>query len=113
MMTQEQRLDRLERIAKLFIKAGIRARRNIRQLDEKIGMLIDAQIKTEDSMKEMLEAQHQNDVRFAKTDERFVRSDERFAKSDERFAKFETQTDQTLKILMEIMKELRNGNSKS
>ena len=120
MMTHEQRLDRLERIAKLFVKAGVRARANMRRLDEKIGILIDAQIKTEDAMKKMLATQQQNDERFAKTDERFVRSDERFAKSDERFAKsderfakFETQTDQTLKILMEIMRELRNGNSKS
>ena len=113
MMTHEQRLDRLERIAKLFVKAGVRARANMRRLDEKFGILIDAQIKTEDAMKKMLAAQQQNDERFAKTDERFAKYDERFAKSDERFAKFESQTDQTLKILMEIMRELRNGNSKS
>ena len=148
MMTHEQRLDRLERIAKLFVKAGVRARANMRRLDEKIGILIDAQIKTEDLMKEMVEAQKRNDERFAKTDERFARaderfakfderfaksdarfakfderfaksderfakSDERFAKYDERFAKFEDRTDQTMKILMAIMRELRNGNSKA
>lgn len=133
-MTHEQRLDRLERIAKLFVKAGVRARANMRRLDEKIGILIDAQIKTEDQMKQMVEAQRRNDERFAKNDERFAKNDERFArmderfaksderfakfderfvKSDERFAKFESQTDQTLKILMEIMRELRNGDSKA
>ena len=127
MMTHEQRLDRLERIAKLFVKAGVRARANMRRLDDKIGILIDAQIKTEDQMKEMVQAQRRNDERFAKNDERFAKMDERFARaderfvkfderfvrSDERFAKFETQTDQTLKILMEIMRELRNGDSKA
>lgn len=89
-MTSEQRLDRLERIAKLFVKAGLRARRNMRDMDDKINILIDAQIRNE---------------------ERFAKSDERFAKSDERFASFEVGMDQTLKALMEIVKNPRNGNS--
>ena len=101
-MTPEQRLDRLERIAKLFVRAGLRARRNMRELDEKMNILIDAQI--------------QNEERFAKFDKRFVKSDERFAKfeelltkSDERFIKFEAQTDQTLKALIELVRQRRNG----
>jgi hypothetical protein len=89
-MTSEQRLDRLERIAKLFVTAGLRARRNMRDMDDKINILIDAQIRNE---------------------ERFAKSDERFAKSDERFASFEVRMDQTLKALMEIVKNPRNGNS--
>ena len=96
-MTSEQRLDRLERIAKLFVTAGLRARRNMRDMDEKMNILIDAQIR--------------NEERFAKSDERFAKSDERFAKSDERFARFETRTDQTLTALMEIVKKLPNGHS--
>ncbi|MFY9621734.1 MAG: hypothetical protein WAQ99_18110 [Pyrinomonadaceae bacterium] len=110
MMTHEQRLDRLERIAKLFVKAGLRARSNMRRLDEKIGILIDAQIKGEDRAAELNEKMKTMQMR---SDERFRITDERLAKSDERFAKFESQTDQTLKILMEIMRELRNGNSKA
>ena len=82
-MTSEQRLDRLERIAKLFVAAGLRARRNMRDTDEKMNILIDAQIQNE----------------------------ERFAKSDERFARFETRTDQTLRALMGLVKKLRNGHS--
>ena len=97
-MTSEQRLDRLERIAKLFVNAGLRARRNMRDMDEKMNILIDAQIR--------------NEERFAKSDERFARSDERFARSDERFARFEVRMDQTLKALMEIVRNPRNGNSK-
>lgn len=88
-MTSEQRLDRLERIAKLFVRAGLRARRNMRDMDEKMNILIDAQIRNE---------------------ERFAKSDERFARSDERFAKFEVNTDQTLKTLSEIVKRLPNGH---
>lgn len=91
-MTSEQRLDRLERVAKLFVAAGLRARRNMRDMDEKINILIDAQIRNE---------------------KQFAKSDERFAKSDERFARFEVRTEQTLKALMEIVKKLPNGRSQS
>ena len=79
----------------MFVRAGMRARRNLREMDEKINILIDAQI--------------QNEERFAKSDERFARFEERMVKSDERFAKSEAQTDQTLRVLMEIVRELRNG----
>ena len=117
MMTHEQRLDRLERIAKLFVKAGLRQRANLRRMDEKINILNDAQIKNEDgmaelrkNMNEMLEAQKRNDERFAKTDELFAKTDERFARSDERFARFESHTDETLKTLKELLRQRNNGN---
>ena len=38
-MTPEARLDRLERIAKLFVRDTLRQRQNLRRLDEKIGTL--------------------------------------------------------------------------
>ena len=44
-MTPERRLDRLESIVKLMIKAGRRERRETR---EKINALIDAQLRTEE-----------------------------------------------------------------
>lgn len=103
-MTPEEKLDRLERIAKLFVSAGLRARGNLRGLDEKIGILVDAQIqseervaKLEDKMNVLIDSQ--------------IRNEERFARSDERFASFETRTDQTLNTLMEIVKGRQNGNS--
>ena len=64
----------------------------MRDMDEKVNILIDAQIRNE---------------------EQFAKSDERFAKSDERFARFEVRTDQTLKALMEIVKKLPNGRAQS
>ena len=96
-VTIEQRLDRLERIAKLFVRAGLRARRNMRELDEKINMLVDAQIKAEDRLK--------------KFDERSAKSDERFAKFDERFKELGERTDQTLAILMSLIKQGQTGRS--
>jgi len=51
-MTSEQRLDRIERIAKLFVTAGLRARRNMRELDEKIGILVNLQIQNEERSKD-------------------------------------------------------------
>jgi predicted nuclease with TOPRIM domain len=124
-VTIEQRLDRLERIAKLFVRAGLRARRNMRELDEKINMLVDAQIKAEDRLKKFDERSAKSDERFAKFEEWSAKSDERFAKfeewsakSDERFAKFDERfkelgerTDQTLAILMRLIKQGQTGRS--
>ena len=50
-MTPEQRLDRLERIAKLFVTAGLRARRESREHDNKINHLVDLQIRNEERQK--------------------------------------------------------------
>jgi sulfite reductase alpha subunit-like flavoprotein len=65
-MTEEQRLDRMERIVKLMIKAGLRARQQTREQareqNEKINILIDSQIKNEERLAALSE----------KTDERFA-----------------------------------------
>ena len=47
-MTSEQRLDRLERIAKLFVRAGLRARRNMKEQDQKINIIINNQIESDE-----------------------------------------------------------------
>jgi hypothetical protein len=69
-MMPEQRLDRLERIAKLFAKAGRRVRREVREHESKINYLIDLQMHNE-------ELQKHNEERFAKLDESRVRTDGR------------------------------------
>ena len=58
-MTPEARLDRLERIAKLFVRAGLRTRTQMRDHENKIDHLIDLQIQSEQL--------------FAKNEERFGR----------------------------------------
>jgi hypothetical protein len=99
-MTGEQRLDRLERIVKLMIKAGLRARQQSREQDEKINILINLQIK--------------NEERFAENEERLTAL---AAKTDESFAAMATAqagVDEQLKSFMKtverIITERRNGN---
>ena len=82
----EERLDRLERIAKLLVRAGLRARREMRQQDDKITIMIDAQIK--------------NEERFAK-----------LAKAQTELSESQTHTDRRLDALIDIIREGRNGKS--
>jgi ribosomal protein L17 len=46
----EHRLDRLERVVKLAVRAGLRARRDVR---EQLTALVDAQIKTEAALRDL------------------------------------------------------------
>jgi pyruvate-formate lyase len=86
MKNVEERLDRLERIAKLLVRAGLRARREMRQQDDKITIMIDAQIK--------------NEERFAK-----------LAQAQTELAESQTHTDRRLDALIDIVKQGRNGKS--
>jgi hypothetical protein len=86
MKNTEERLDRLERIAKLLVRAGLRARREMRQQDDKITIMIDAQIK--------------NEERFAK-----------LAQAQTELAESQTHTDRRLDALIDIVKQGRNGKS--
>lgn len=82
----EERLDRLERIAKLLVRAGLRARREMRQQDDKITIMMDAQIK--------------NEERFAK-----------LAQAQTELAESQTETDRRFNALIDIVKQGRNGKS--
>jgi hypothetical protein len=91
-MTPEQRLDRLERLARLFARAGLRARN---QLREQIDILMDAQ---------ML-----NEARFARNEERFAK----LAEAQISLTDSQIHTDQRLDALIDIIREGRHGNSPS
>ena len=82
-MTPEQRLDRLERIAKLFVRAELRARSRFRQ---QYDVLMDAQMRCE--------------ARFAQNEERFAR-----------LAESQIHTDQRLDALIDIIRNGRQGTS--
>ena len=84
MKKTEERIDRLERIAKLLVRAGLRARREMRQQDDKITIMIDAQIK--------------NEERFA-----------RLAQAQTELAESQAHTDRRLDALIDIVREGRNG----
>lgn len=64
MKQTEERLDRLERIAKLLVRAGLRARREMRQQDDKITIMMDAQIKNEERFAELAESQKNTNRRL-------------------------------------------------
>lgn len=87
MKKTEERIDRLERIARLLVRAGLRARRELRQQDDKITIMMDAQIK--------------NEERFAK-----------LAQAQTELAESQTHTDRRLDALIAILKEGRNGKSR-
>lgn len=63
-MTPEQRFDRLERVARLMVRAGLRARRQMREQDDKINMIIDAQMKNEERFAKLAESQSHTDRRL-------------------------------------------------
>lgn len=54
-MTTDQRLDRIERILILYFNSGRRERRRVREMDEKINILINAQIENENGFRELRE----------------------------------------------------------
>ena len=96
-MTSEQRLDRLERIAKLFVRAGLRARRNMKAQDEKINIIINNQI--------------EYDERFAGLSQSLERSHNELSRSLEELARAQVQSNQRLDSLIEIVRRDRNGNT--
>jgi hypothetical protein len=113
-MTSEQRLDRLERIAKLFVRAGVRYRRDLRELGDKLNILVNAQIKNEERFTQN-EAIFQ--TRSTEYEKRFNRDEVRLAKlserTDRRFAELaesQARTDRSLAELIKIVGRGRNGN---
>jgi uncharacterized protein YceH (UPF0502 family) len=92
-MTSEERLDRLERIAKLFVRAGLRERRYRSEQAGKVNIIINAQI--------------ENEERFAK----LAQSHNELAQSVNELARAQTQTENRLDSLIDIIKRDRNGNS--
>jgi anti-sigma-K factor RskA len=95
-MTEEQRLDRLERIVKLMIKAGLRARRQSREQDDKINILIGMHMK--------------NEERYEK---RFTENEEKLAalaaKTEEKFAELAESQKSLANTVERIMAERGNG----
>ena len=127
-MTHEQRLDRLERIAKLFVRAGATYRRDLRELGDKLNILVDTHTRNEARFK-LNEALFQSqsveyEKRFNKNEERFNRHEERFQrhearltklseKTDRRFvalAESQARTDRSLAELIKIVTRGRTGN---
>ena len=95
-MTSEQRLDRLERIAKLFVRAGLRARQNAKAQDEKINIIINNQI--------------EYDERFAGLNQSLERSHNELSQSLERS---HNELSQSLNKLSQSLERSHNKLSQS
>ena len=101
-MTAEQRMDRLERIARLFVTAGLRVSRTMRELDEKIGILVDAQIANEERFAALANSQQQTNQKLTEVR---IASEERFAA----LAESQRQSEQKLAALIDIVSKQTNG----
>lgn len=120
-MTPEKRLDRLELMARLFVKTTLRERRFIRELGEKINELSEKINIVLDSQIEMRDVLARNQELFARNEERFARNEERFARNEERFMRTEqaidrlitaqARTDQKLQALIDSIRQKDPGGS--
>ena len=110
-MTSEQRLDRLERIAMLMVRAGARVRR---EQNEKINIIIDSQIRNEDRFARNEErfAALANDLARSHNDlsESIARSHNELAESLKELAKAQIRTETRLDSLIEAIDRDRNGD---
>lgn len=123
-MTSEQRLDRLERIAKLFASAGFRARHDVREIDEKLNILINTQIRTDEKFARLAESHARLVDSHVRLAEAQALSDRKLADSHARLAEAQALTDQKLADLadaqalsdrklaelIDIIRKGRNGN---
>ena len=116
-MTDEQRLDRLERIVRLMIKAGLRARKTAREQDEKINILIEMQMRNEEMFAKNFA---DYEARLARNEKLAVKTEKRLealaTKTEERFAAMaaaQASTQEQLKSLAAtvewVINERRNG----
>ena len=101
-MSSERRLDRLESIVKLMIKAGRRERKDTR---EKINALIDAQLRTEAALAHLAHSTEEDMARLARVQ----------ANTEEKLSAFITNTDEKLGSLINTVDRIANerGNGKA
>jgi hypothetical protein len=94
-MTPEARLDRLERITKLIVRAGVGYRRDLRDLGDKLNIMVNVQM--------------QNDERFARNEATFqfrsIEYEKRFNRNEERLTKLAEETDRKFVELAEAQAE--------
>jgi hypothetical protein len=110
-MTSEQRLDRLERIAKLFVRAGLRARRTLREQSEKIDIIINNQIKHDERFAQLNEYLEQSYKDLSQAHNQLSQSQTELSLSMNELAKAQTHTSGRLDALIEIVRRDRNGGS--
>ena len=101
-MTPEERLQRLETLARFFIVAERRHRKNIREQDEKIDILIKMQLQSEDRF----------NARFARIEAGFAKNEERLDRMQQaidRLVATQTRTEDKLQALIDALRRTNLG----
>jgi len=101
-MSPEERLDRLEALAGLFVAGEKRRRKNLEEQDEKINILIKMQIENEERFNE----------RFARNEERFARNEDRFERMQlaiDRLVAAQARTEEKLQALIDTLRRTNLG----
>ena len=70
-VTTDQRLARAERILLLIVNAGRRERKRMREMGEKIAILIDVQIRNEEVFRELRELRKESDRKWRENEIRW------------------------------------------
>jgi hypothetical protein len=114
-LTLEQRIARAERVLKMFVRRGRKYRSDFRtrhrEMDEKIDILINCQLDTNEQLnrtEKLLE------VFATKTDDTLNRLAASQVKTDEaldRLAASQAKTDEALRRFINSLNKNRNGNS--
>ncbi|HEV8368182.1 MAG TPA: hypothetical protein VGQ39_09545 [Pyrinomonadaceae bacterium] len=115
-MMSDHKYDRLERILMLMIKAGQRGRTRMRELDEKIAILIDAQIRSEEEAREMRrnldERSQETDRMFQETERRFQETDRKFQETDRKFKETDREFKEVARRFRETDDLFRRSDAK-
>jgi hypothetical protein len=106
-MTNEERLNRLERVAKMLATSGRRARTGF---NDRINALIDAQINHEDQFARAQARTVKIIWALAKSQKELVASHKELAESQKELAESQKITDKRLRKLIDIVARDRNGD---
>lgn len=107
-MTPEQRLDRVERILGYFVKEGRRWRVRSREQDEKINILIQAQMETTEQINKLTTETNQQ---INKLTADIATGHSLHEKEMAELRKAQKLTHQELQALIRSLHKGRNGNS--
>jgi chromosome segregation ATPase len=106
-MTIDQRLDRAERVLLLMVKAGRRERKRMRDLDEKIAMMINAQIQNEDGFREIRELFRETDRKWQETDRKWQETDRKWQETDRKWQETDRKWQETDRKWQETRRQFR------
>ena len=111
-MTTDQRLARAERILLLMVNAGWRERKRMREMDEKIAILIDLQIRNEEGFRELRELRKESDRKRQENELRWKRNEIRWKQNERRWQETMRKMQETDRQWRELMSK-REGNGSS